>query len=95
VTYQVVTYDGMPDFILDGTFYLGTANVGITNANLYDMYLNATESTLNLTDEELVVLAIGLKTSFNISGNINGSVSDYPVYFDIYLKFDVTARVKE
>lgn len=94
VTYQVVTYDGMPDIILNGTFSLGSANVSISNANLYNLFINGTESTLDLTDDELVALANDLKSIFTLYGNINGSVSDKPVYFNLQLKFDVTARAK-
>jgi len=96
VTYQIWTYTGPPegDVMLSGTLELGPVDVSLSNVNLNQLFMQQTVEELDLTDQELVNLANALRSTKSITGSLVGEVSDKPVYFIIYVKFDLTLRVK-
>ena len=91
-----MTYSGPPegDVLLSGTFKLGSINILLDKVNLNQMYNNQTIATLDLTDQELVDLAKMLESNKSVSGSLAGEVTDKPVYFIIYVEFDLTLRVE-
>lgn len=98
VTYQVTEYDGASDIVLNGTLYFGSVDVSVSNLNLLDMYTSGTETTLPVSDQDLVTLANEIKATGATNGvnvSITGEVSGKPVWFNIYLKVYLTVRVKE
>ena len=97
VTYQVTVYDGAPDIVLNGTLIFGSIDVSVSNLNLLNAYTSGTEATLPVSDQDLVNLANEIKANAatsGIIGSITGNVSGKPVWFSVYVKMYLTARVK-
>ena len=94
ITYMITYYNGMNDVILNGSFNVGSSvSIPITNANLNTLFTSATVTELNLSDKDLTNLANELKSGGYLTGNITGNVSDKPIYCEVYLEMDVTAKV--
>jgi hypothetical protein len=97
VTYQIWSYSSSVanDVLFSGTLKLGSINIFLDKVNLQQMYLMGTTATLDITDQELVELAKTLKSNQSVSGSLAGEVTDKPVYFFVYVEFDLTLRIKE
>jgi len=94
ITYQVTYYGGMNDVILNGNFNLGSSvSIPVANVNLNTLFVSGTVNELNLSDQDLSNLANELKSIGFLTGTISGSVSDKPLYCEILLEMDVTAKV--
>jgi len=96
VTYQIMSYSSpvANDVLLTGTLKLGTINIFLDKVNLQEMYMMGNTATLDLTDQELVDLAKTLESNKSVSGSLAGEVTDRPVYFLIYVEFDLTLRIE-
>jgi hypothetical protein len=97
ITYQVTVYDGAPDIVLSGTLVFGSIDVDVSNINLFNLYTSGTETSFNISDQDLVNLANDIKNNASttgITGSISGNVSGQPVWFNVYVKVYVTVRVK-
>jgi hypothetical protein len=96
VTYQIWSYSSSVanDVLLTGTLKLGAINIFLDKVNLQEMYMMGTTVTLDLTDQELAELGKTLGSNKSVSGSLAGEVTDKPVYFLIYVEFDLTLRVE-
>lgn len=100
LTYQITNYfyEGASDVILNGTLTFGSVDVNVTNVNLLNLYVSGEEVTLDVTDQDLVNLANEIKATAattGITGSITGEVSGKPVWFNVFVKMYLTAKVKE
>lgn len=95
ITYMVVLYIGSPDIVFNGTLTLGSVSMAVSNLNLNDMYVNGTNSTLTLTDQQLKTLASDFRSDGTIEGSISGDVSGKPLQAQIEMIFDMEVKVKK
>lgn len=97
VTYQIWNYSSSVenDVLFSGSLKLGSINILLDKVNLQQMYLMGTTTTLDLSDQELKELAKALESNQAVSGSLAGEVTDKPVYFLIYVEFDLTLQVEK
>jgi hypothetical protein len=95
VTYQIRSFSAPTenDVLLSGVFKVGSVEVDLEKVNLTQMHLNGTIATLDLTDQELIEMAKSLESGQSISGSLAGEVTSKPVYFQVYIEFDLSLRV--
>lgn len=94
ITYTITYYQGINDIILNGSLNIGSSvSIPVTNANLNTLFTSATVTELNLSDQDLNNLAKELKSNSYLTGKITGSVSDKPLYCEVYIELNITAKV--
>jgi hypothetical protein len=84
----------MNDVIMNASFYIGwSESVPITNVNLNTLFMSGAVTQLNLSDQDLANLASELKKSGFLTGYITRSVYDKPVYCEVFIEMNITAKV--
>lgn len=94
ITYTITYYGGMENIVLNGSINIGSSvSIPVTDANLNELFISSAVTELNLSDQDLRNLANELKSNTYLTGKITGNVSDKPLYCEVYIELDITAKV--
>ena len=85
ISYQILNYVGEPDITLSGTVEFGAVSATLSNVDLSD----ETMTDLDLDPDDLAEVAQDLEAGNDVSGSLNGSISDQPASFTVKLYFEV------
>ena len=94
ITLQILNYVGDDGITLTGTLEFGNVIVEINNLDLSALDQSGEEMELNIPMDDLAEVAQELEGGNDVSGSIEGTVSDKPVSFTLKLNFDVSLEAQ-
>ena len=94
ITLQILNYEGVDGITMRGTLEFGNVIVEINNLDLSALDQSGEEMELNIPMDDLAEVAQELEGGNDVSGSIEGTVSDKPVSFTLKLNFDVSLEAE-
>ena len=94
VTYQIKNYSGASAILLSGHLNFGSISYEIKDLDLKAASDSQTVYEVPFDQVALDAIAADLKDGNSVSGTIDGSVTDKPASFEVYIVISVTANAE-